>query len=166
MEQILELDRQICETLTVIELLRSGDYEVTESEMAVAFRRNLVNLLIQLEPQLKRPREHVGDYWNGPLDLGTLDLPDGVEVTNLSEGQSLTLQGLRDIVELPNPITYLYQTSVKALGVPSRSVSSKREYTIPIEILQRAYRYTVEWGSKVGLGLSLQTDEDAWEGWT
>ena len=145
-------------------MLRGTD-DVSEEEMSAALRRALINLFIQLEPQLKRRREHVGDYWNGPLDLGTLDLPVKGVITNLDNADSIKLTGLKDIVELPDPILYLTQVEVKELGIPSRVIDRRKEYHIPLSILVRAYRYFIEWEGKVGLGLSLQTDEDAFEGW-
>ena len=163
-QQIVELDSEVGATINAIEMLK-GTGDVSEHEMSAALRRSLINLFIQLEPQLRRRREHVGDYWNGGLELGTLELPPDAVVTNLEDSHSLTLTGLKDIVELPDPILYLSNIEVKELGVPSKMVSRKREYFIPLSILIRAYRYFIEWESKVGLGLSLQTDEDADEGW-
>ena len=163
-QQVVNLDAEVGATLNAIEMLR-GTGDVTEQEMSAALRRSLINLFIQLEPQLRKERDHVGDYWNGPLDLGTLDLPaDGV-VTNLDGSKSLEVKGLKDIVELPDPILYLTKVEVKELGIPSRVVNRRKEYHIPLSILVRAYRYFIEWEGKVGLGLSLQTDEDAFEGW-
>ena len=163
-QQVVSLDAEVGATLNAIEMLR-GTQDVTEEEMSAALRRSLINLLIQLEPQLRRERHHVGDYWIGPLDLGTLELPQNAVVTNLKDAQSLQLTGLKDIVELPDPILYLTTVEVKELGIPSKTVSKKQEYNIPLDILVRAYRYFIEWESKVGLGLSLSTDEDAFGGW-
>ena len=97
--------------------------------------------------------------------MGTLELPEDAVVTNLKDAQSLQLNGLKDIIELPDPILYLTKVEVKELGIPSRTISRKKEYQIPLEILIRSYRYFIEWESKCGLGLSLSTDEDAFEGW-
>tara|TARA_R110000824_G_scaffold364676_1_gene553042 strand:- start:66 stop:632 length:567 start_codon:yes stop_codon:yes gene_type:complete len=163
-QQVVNLDSEVGATLNAIEMLRGTD-DVSEEEMSAALRRALINLFIQLEPQLKRRREHVGDYWNGPLDLGTLDLPVKGVITNLDNADSIKLTGLKDIVELPDPILYLTQVEVKELGIPSRVIDRRKEYHIPLSILVRAYRYFIEWEGKVGLGLSLQTDEDAFEGW-
>ena len=163
-QQVVNLDSEVGATINAIEMLK-GTGDVTPEEMSAALRRSLINLFIQLEPQLKRRREHVGDYWNGPLDLGTLELPEDAVVTNLKDAQSLQLNGLKDIIELPDPILYLTKVEVKELGIPSRTISRKKEYQIPLEILIRSYRYFIEWESKCGLGLSLSTDEDAFEGW-
>lgn len=163
-QQIVNLDSEVGETLNAIEMLR-GTGQVSESEMSSALRRALINLFIQLEPELKKDREHIGDYWNGPLELGEIKLPAKSIVTNIDSKNGLVLKGLKDIVELPDPILYLTQVEVKELGIPSRTHTRKEEYFLPIDILIRSYRYFVEWSSRCGLGLSLQTDEDAFEGW-
>ena len=163
-QQIVYLDGEVCNTLTAIEMLK-GTGEVSVNEMSSALRRALVNLLIQLEPELKREREHIGDYWNGPLELGTLEIPEKAITTNLKDINDLQITGLKHIVELPDPIIYSIQEEVQELGIPSKLVNKQKEYHIPLDILIRSYRYFIEWSSKCGLGLSLQTDEDAFDGW-
>ncbi len=158
LQLVMDLDRQIKETINTIHLVKN---DVDPRDVSSAFRKQLVMLLIELEPQLKRHREHVkkeGNYWDGPLDIGTVSIPEDAITSNVKK-EDLHLTGLKSLVELPDPIYILRSVKTKEIGLPTRSVTVKEELPIPFEILLKSYRYLVDWSSQVGLGISLFTEE-------
>ncbi len=135
-----------------------------EVELCDTLRTALKLLLMSLEPIIKTPRSSLKgrDYWDGPLELGEIEVPDNCIKTNIPEEKRM-LTGLKDFVELPNQILALTQHRERAVGMPIRTVSTTTEVPIPWEVLERGYRYTKQFCDAVGLSLSLDTSK-TWSG--
>jgi|TARA_R110000824_G_scaffold63723_1_gene167259 hypothetical protein len=159
-ERLLNLNEEVENLLAWRSRNRYSHTPRDEVEMCDTFRTALKVFLIGLEPLLRKDRSGLDvNYWDGPLELGELVVNDDITQTNI-ENRDLTLTGLCDIVNFPDPIVGVIYRQQKSIGSPAKKIPYTVEIPIPWEVLERAYRHAKHWASVVGLGLDLEITQD------
>ncbi len=159
-ERLLKLNEEIEDLLAWRSRNRYAITPRDEIEMCDTFRTALKVFLIGLEPLLKKDRAGLEvNYWDGPLELGEIVIDDEITQSNIDD-RDLTLTGLSDIVNYPDPIVGLITRQQKSIGSPVRDIAHTVEIPMPWNMLVRAYRHARQWASVVGLGLDLEITQD------
>jgi hypothetical protein len=146
---------------TITELRIRG--RVDENAMLTAFRNALENYILEVEWLIRNPkaasdeertradntRDELEQYYWESVRLGSMKLPNG---------ERIEFEGLRSIVDAPNPIVV---TTVEESSQPGMAASTEEvEYHVQVEetILKRAYRQVNAFLAEVDLEVTLEEE--------
>jgi len=165
--EILKTRRQVLEHRTQLShALHRG--EITQYQAETEYRDILESYLIDLEPIFRESDK--SDVWeHEPIDSWTMTVEtEDNRVTGPrfdSQAQKTytgTVEGLRDVLELPNPITIETTESASSLSGPPETTAHR--YQIPFDVLDKAFRTANRALNDWGLELQLAADDtDEWE---
>lgn len=148
--------REVQRTITELRIRRSVD----EQAMLTAFRNALENYILEVEWLIRSPRaasdedrtrvevtrEELESYYWEDVRLGSQDLPDG---------RVLGFDGLRSIINSPNPLVVTVEEESSQPGRASTVVSNEYHVQIEEEVLKRAYRQVNAFLAEVDLEITL-----------
>lgn len=127
-----------------------------------AMRDTVEELIYQCEQLMKRDdiAESIGrSYWDNCW-LGEITVPENAW---LPDDVNPKFNGLRSIVEAPDPIPVYYQSEVAEIGHPSSTETNVQYIQIPRKpILEKAFRKAEEFLEQVNLGIQLSEQEQTW----